>query len=127
VNGHYDPSNPNLSQYPGSWKSLQLTTNTQVVASPPIATFTATPLSGQTPLTVNLDISGSSETPTWTVTKNQQPTNLMPTLTTGNQYTLTLSEEGNYDIILTTTTVDGKQSASATRSITVTAPPVVEQ
>jgi len=127
VNGHYDPNNPNLTQYPGSWKSLRLTTNTQVVVSPPVATFTATPPSGQTPLTVNLDISGSSGTPAWTVTKNSQPTKLMPTLATGNQYTLTLSEAGNYDLTLITIAADGKQSTPATRSVTVTAPPVVEE
>jgi DNA-binding XRE family transcriptional regulator len=126
VNGHYDPAKPDESKtkYIGSWKDYRLTnksvtppTTGSVGLLPPtttpVAIFTATPQSGNAPLSVTLDTSGASGTPTWSVIKDgQQLTSLIPPQSTGKIILPSLSE-GFYDFRLTTTSVDTLKSEFA--------------
>jgi PKD repeat protein len=92
----------------------------RVANPPPVASFTAIPTSGNAPLTVNFDASGSSDpngtivSYAWAFGDGQAGAGVTPshTYTAGGSFTVTL-----------TVTDDGGATASTTQVITVTAAP----
>jgi PKD repeat protein len=88
--------------------------------TPPVAFFTASPSSGDAPLTVNLNGSGSSDSDGFIIDYGWGSSDGQ--LSTGVATSMTFTAPGTYEIFLVVIDDDGAD-ASFSRTITVTVPP----
>ena len=100
------------------WADAKLERCDQVNNTPPTASFTATPLSGQAPLTVSFDGTGSSDAEGGIVSYSWDFGD--GTTGSGANISHTFSQEGTY--IVTLTVSDSELTGSTTETITVSEP-----
>ena len=105
----------------GSYTTLTLTINGSVIDTepPPVADFSGSPRTGNTPLTVNFtdNSSGSITSRSWDFGDGSSSTSTSPSHTYSNV--------GNYTVKLTVTGPGGSNTKTRTDYITVTAPSLV--
>ncbi|EDN70392.1 surface layer protein [Beggiatoa sp. PS] len=120
------PSQPSDFTNPFTQNGPTTPTPTVTQTTVPEPSFTASPLSGQAPLAVNLSVNNPSSTLTysWRVNFLSGPTTA-PVIPPGSSSKVTLTQVGNYSVTVTATDNQGNSRQSDPKIITVLSSGVV--